>query len=151
MTTLRLRTGGSIEIENLPVDPDALTRAVMEADVVLDPLDGDEAEVDPACFVEEARSYLKELFRTKNAPPPPTFAEAGRIGEAVYWIYRAEFREESPLYVFVVRILPVTEVFGAEQSASYRDPSTGAVVDRVLTPAQAALLDFCLQDETAER
>jgi hypothetical protein len=147
MTTLRLRNGGNIDVEALPADPDDLTRAVMDADVVLDPLDGEEGEVDPACFLDEIGSYLRELLKTKNAPAPATFLEAGRIGETVYWIFAATLREETPLYAFVVRNIPVTEVFGAEQSASYLDPATGVVVDRVLTPAQAALLDFCLHED----
>lgn len=144
MAIIGLRDGGEIDTDSLPSDQDELTRAVLAADVVLDPLDDDDVEVDPACFQEEIQLYLKELLKTKKAPPPPEFVEAGRIGEAVYWIYSADLREEAPLYVFVVRNLPFTEVFAAEKSASYLDG--GAVVDRVLTPAQAALLDFLMQD-----
>jgi len=147
MTIVGLRGGGELDTHGLPEDPDELTRAVLDADVVLDPLDEEEAAVDPARFHEEIQLYLKDLLKTKKAPPPPDFVEAGRLGDAAYWIYSADLREGGGLYVFVVRDLPITEVFAAEKSASYVDAAAGGkVVDRVLTPAQAALLDYMMQE-----
>ncbi len=146
MTTIHLVSGGTIETESLPDDEDLLTQKITQLDVAFESLTGLDEEADLESFFPEIRRYLKDLFKIRGTPPQPVFLEAGLIGETAYWVFDAALAREAPLYVLVVRKEATTEMFCAEQSASFLDDDE-TVVDRPLTPAQAALLDLCLESD----
>ncbi len=145
MTTIKTSSGESIECDQLPLALDELLSTIIAADVVLDPLTGEDAEIDPAKFVPEAQKYVKDLFTLKTKPNTE-FVNSGMIGETLYWIFQSTPKLGMDLYIFVVRNAPVTEIVCGERSATYYDKASGMNRDCLLSPAQAALLEYCTTD-----
>ena len=149
MAVVNLESGDTLDTSAIPVsDADETIACVAGLPVQLAPLEGLDAEADPADFLPEIESYYREIFRLGKKKPvaPVTFRIAGRIEDTAYWIFSTDSPRGESLYVLVVRRGPSTEMFSAEQNASWRDAATGEIQDRVLSPAQAALLDYAAPD-----
>ncbi|MCB2156930.1 hypothetical protein KQI84_18795 [bacterium] len=145
MAQLRTKEGQVIDLGTLPEDENDLVEAVLEVDVVLDDLAEDEAQIAEETFVEDLQSYMSDVFSLRK-PPEVTFADKGMIGDTAYWVFESTPVEELPLYLFVIRNRMISEIVCGERSAFYVDQDSGTMYDRLLTPAQAALLEFVSTD-----
>lgn len=140
MTQVTLKDRSPIDTDSFPADPDELLGTIARLDVVFEPFGPAEAEVDPGCFREEIEDYLKKSFKLKR-PPTARFEDGGTIGEVAYWVFSAEPAGEA-VYAIMIRNICVSEVVCAE-----REAETGESGERHgLTPAQAALFEYCTTD-----
>jgi hypothetical protein len=150
MACLKERSGNIVDTTDFPTEwCDELVELVAALDPVLDPLPPEELEVDPGVFREELISYARGVFGLRKGAPAPAldFREQGRIEHTSYWIFETRDGDGDSLYLFVLRKGAVTEMGCAEQVVEYVPTSGNPPLERVvLTPAQAALLEFCTMD-----
>lgn len=113
MPILQTQDGGTFDTASLPgEDCPALWQAITAVSPLLDPLDDEEAAVDPAAFVPDLTVFLKEtLGRSRKAPPLQLdFRGAGRIAHVSYWVFAfMPDRDGVPLYALVVHNPPAGE------------------------------------------
>lgn len=147
MAEIRTKDGAFLETDSLPNDADLLTREILAREFILGPMPAEEAEVDPGTFVPELQDYAREMFRLKkNIEPVVEFRTAGRIGSVSYWVFASEPAPDHPVHLFVVRNDYVTEFVCSDRAVTYREPETDTLHNRILTPEQAAVLEFCTTD-----
>jgi hypothetical protein len=150
MATLAATDGSTIDTDSLPSSwCDELIETVAALDPVFDPLEEEDAEVDPGVFQDELISYARGLFGLKGkAPDPPVFfKDRGRIGHTAYWVFETAAADGDTLYLFLLRKGAVTEIACGEKLIDYTSRGgEGPILTVDLTPAQGALLEFCTMD-----
>ena len=150
MATLQMEGGGSFDTATLPCeDTPELWEAVVGLSPLLDPLDEDEAAIDPLVFLPDLRAFLAEaLGRGRKAPPLDLeFRRSGRIGETSYWVFELLADRNQPmLYGIVVHNPPAGELACVEAGVTVE--GMGVVV---LSPEQAALSEYLQSDSLTLR
>ena len=150
MAILAATGGKTIDTDELPNTWwDELIEKVVGLDPVFDPLEEEDADVDPGVFLDELISYARGLFGLKSkAPDPPVFfRDRGRIGHAAYWVFETTGSDGDALYLFLLRKGAVTEIACGEKVIEYATKGgEGPIKEAELTPAQGALLEFCTMD-----
>src|SRR5690606_33087070 len=113
MAILAATGGKTIDTDELPNTWCAeLIEKVVGLEPVCDPLEEEDADVDPGVFLDELISYARGLFGLKSkAPDPPVFfRDRGRIGHAAYWVFETTGSDGDALYLFLLRKGAVTEI-----------------------------------------
>lgn len=131
-------------IDSLPADSDQVVKRVLSLDVCFEPFSEFEADVDPDVFREELGEYVREVlqFPKGEARLAISYAGGGRLAGWTFWVFRSDTVETMPLYLFVIRNGAMTEIACNDTSAGYFDPVANVQYDKVLEPAQAALLEL---------
>jgi len=145
MALLRTQDGSTLDTASLPTaDTPELWHAVASVAPLLDPLEDDEAAVDPAVFTADLILFLRETLKRGRKEPPLnlTFRCAGRIGAVSYWAFSfSPDRGDVPLYALVVHNPPAGEFACVDSEVAL--PDAGIVR---LTPEQAIVAEYVLSD-----
>jgi len=128
--------GSFLDFSTMPERDGARAALIAKHEVIFDPLEDDELDVNPADFISDVADYIREALGLKKRPEC-AFAASGRIEGKAYWVFTCP-ATNPPMYGMMRWEAPYAEFLCCE----------AALGEKPLSPVQAAAIEH-LVDEVA--